>query len=94
MDEQILVRREEGWVWHDERVPIGRSFDSPVDAVRAGVEAIRQSVNAGELSAEQAAELAADARFELGANEHHFGSEDAPAIDTLSQLEDELREEA
>lgn len=91
MDAEILARRERGWVWLDDRVPVDEGFDEAGQAVQAGVEAIEARVDRGELDAEAAAELAADARFELGANEHHLGSRDSAAIQALVDLEDELR---
>jgi hypothetical protein len=91
MDAEILARRERGWVWLDDRVPVDEGFDEVGQAVQAGVEAIEERVERGELDRDEAAELAADARFELGANEHHLGSRDSAAIQTLVDFEDGIR---
>lgn len=92
MRAELLARRDEGWVWVDDRVPVDEAFPSPSAAVEAGAEAIRALVRAGELSRAEAAELVGDARFELGAHEHHLGAGDADAIEALADLENELRD--
>lgn len=92
MQADVLARRSEGWVWLDDRVPVEEAFDTPTGAVDAGVQALREAVESGRLEASAAAELAADARFELGSNEHHLGGRDSGALETLSRFEDELRE--
>jgi hypothetical protein len=91
MQAEILARRSDGWRWIDDRVPVDEPYDTPTRAAEAGAEAIREAVEAERLDREEAVELAADARFELGANEHHMGSADSTAIATLADLESELR---
>lgn len=91
MDAEILARRADGWVWLDDRVPVDEAFETPAQAVEAGLAALDQRVGEDEMGPAEAAELAADARFELGANEHHMGSEDSAAIEALVAFEDAMR---
>jgi hypothetical protein len=91
---EILARRAEGWVWLDDRVPVEEAYDEVGQAVDAGLQALEAEIEAGRLSADEAAELAADARFELGANEHHLGGQDSEAIEALVSFEDRIRERA
>lgn len=94
MQPEILARTSKGWVWLDERVPVEEAFESPGEAVEAGVRAIEEQIKADALDVEEATELVADARFELGANEHHMGPRDSAAIEALLDLEDRLRDPA
>lgn len=94
MQAQILARQEEGWVWLDGRVPVDEGYETAGRAVEEGLAAIERELEAGRLEAEQAAELVADARFELGSNEHHLGGRDSEAIQALVEAEDELRARA
>jgi len=91
MHAEFLARREEGWTWLDDRVPVEAAFDEVGAAVDAGIEAMEAEVEEDRLSRQEAAELAADARFELGSNEHHLGGQDSAAIEALAAFEDELR---
>ena len=91
---EILARRAEGWVWLDERVPVEEAYDEVGEAVEAGLSAIEAEIEAGRLGRAAAAELAADARFELGANEHHLGGQDSEAIEALASFENRIRERA
>jgi hypothetical protein len=91
---EILARRAEGWVWLDDRVPVEEAYDEVGQAVDAGLQALEAEIEAGRLGRAAAAELAADARFELGSNEHHLGGRDSEAIDELSRFEQRLRETA
>lgn len=94
MHEEILARRSEGWVWLDDRVPVDEGFEEAGEAVDAGLAALEAELEAGRLDREEAAELATDARFELGSNEHHLGGQDSAAIEALADFEDEVRERA
>lgn len=87
---EILARRDAGWVWLDDRVPLEQGFETAGQAVEAGLEAVEDEIERGRLEPAEAADLLADARFELGANEHHLGSRDSAAIEALSEREDEL----
>lgn len=91
MDAEILAREAEGWVWLDERVPVEEAFETPGEAVEAGLASIEAQLAEDRIAAEEAAELVADARFELGANEHHLGGADSAAIEALVGFEDQLR---
>lgn len=87
-----LARTAAGdWIWQTEALDLEEAYDSPGKAVDAGVEAIRRAVEAGRLDRETAVELAMDARFALGAEEHHLAGPDSDAFETLSNLEDELQ---
>lgn len=92
MHAEILARRSEGWVWLDDRVPVDEGFEEVGRAVEAGLAALEAEIEAGRLAPAEAAELAADARFELGSNEHHLGGRDSAAIEALGSFEDEVRE--
>lgn len=94
MQAEILARREEGWVWLDERVPVQEAFETAGQAVEAGLQATEEELAAGRLDPREAANLVADARFELGSNEHHLGARDSQAIQALVAFEDELRDRA
>lgn len=92
MEDDVLTRAEEGWRWNHPAIDPGGPFDAPLEAVEAGIEALRAAVDAGKLSPQAARDVAMDARFALGANEHHLGGPDADAFERLSAFEDELAE--
>lgn len=94
MRAEILERRSEGWVWLDDRVDVDAGFETSTEAVEAGLAAVDAALEEGDLGAEEAADLLADARFELASNEHHLGGQDSDAIDALADREEELRAEA
>lgn len=95
MSNQLIDRDPGGdWRWNHPAIELEGGYDTPEAAVLAGIEAMRGAVDDGELSAGQARELAADARFALGTQEHHLGGTDADAFDALTSFEDEMAEEA
>lgn len=95
MSHELFGRDDAGaWRWNHPAIDLDEGFDTPEAAVQAGVEAIRGAVDDGRLGADQASELAADARFALGAQEHHLGGTDADAFDELSTFEAEMDERA
>lgn len=90
-----LVRDADGdWVWRSEAITVEGTFEAPGAAVDAGIDALRAAVASGKLTREDAIDVAMDARFGLGAEEHHLGGHDSDAFEALSVFEDELREDA
>lgn len=90
MSDEPIVHEDGGWRWVDERVGLDESFDSPAEAVEAGVEALREAVDEERLSRQEARDVATEARFALGGHEHHLGAKDHAAFQALSELEDDL----
>lgn len=91
MPDEPIVHEEEGtWRWVDERVGLEEAFESPVEAVEAGVAALREAVDEERLTRGQARDIAMEARFALGGHEHHLGADDREAFQALSELEDDL----
>ncbi len=84
-----LVREEGRWEWVHEAVDV-EPAGSPTVAVERGVRALRLGVEEGELSVGKARDVAMEARFALGAQEHHLGGEDAGAFEALEAFEREL----
>lgn len=90
MSEEPLVHDEDGnWRWQHDALP-GEAFDAPVQAVREGVIALQKAVDEDRLSPGEALDVAMDARFALGGQEHHLGGPDAEAFRMLSDVEDEF----
>lgn len=95
MSQHLIDRDDAGdWGWNHPAVDVEERFETPSQAVEAGIEALRGAVDDGALSASQARELAADARFALGTQEHHLGGSDQGAFEALSSFEDELASDA
>lgn len=95
MTRQLLDRDDEGgWAWNHPALDGEARYETPMEAVEAGIDALRAAVDEGTLSPDEARDIAADARFALGAQEHHLGGPDADAFTRLSAFEDALAEEA
>lgn len=93
MSSAPLIHTDAGdWRWEHPAVPVEGPFETVEAAVDAGLEALRADVDTGEVPAQAAADIAMEARFGLGAEEHHLGGTDADALAALSDFEDEMLE--